>query len=125
LVVTAKGLKIRVSPASEREVRQGAPLRVALRPEKVQMTSSPVTEGGNRCTGTIKHIVYLGTVTHYYVTNEEGEAFVVYLQNQQTSHTCGPWRVGDTVHLSWKPERTLIVENGDEDGDSVETEECV
>jgi hypothetical protein len=30
-----------------------------------------------------------------------------------------------TVHLSWKPEHTLVVENGDEDGDSVETEECV
>jgi hypothetical protein len=70
------------------------------------MTSSPATEGGNRCTSTIKHTVYLGMVTHYYVTSEEGERFVVYLQNQQTSHTCGPWRGGDTVRPSWKPEHT-------------------
>ena len=123
LVVTAKGLKVRVSPASGREVRQGDRLHLALRPEKVHMTSSPVTEGDNTCAGTIRHVVYLGTVTHYYVSSAEGEAFVIYQQNQHASHTCGPWRVGDTVHLSWKPEHTLMVENIEEDSDAVATKE--
>jgi len=62
-------------------------------------------------------------VTHYYVTSEEDDAFVVYLQNQQASHTCGPLHVGDTVHLSWKPEHTLIVESNEEYSDIVRTKE--
>jgi spermidine/putrescine transport system ATP-binding protein len=123
LVVTAKGLKLWLSPTPDGEVRQGDHLHLALRPEKVHLTSSPARQEVNTCAGTIRHIVYLGTVTHYYVTSEEDEAFVVYLQNQQASHTCGPLHVGDTVHLSWKPEHTLIVESNEEYSDIVRTKE--
>jgi hypothetical protein len=73
----------------------------------------------------LKAIVYLGMVTHNHLTSEEGEAFVIYLQNKQTSQTCGPRRVGDTAHLSWKPEHTLIVENSEANRDRVATKESV
>jgi putative spermidine/putrescine transport system ATP-binding protein len=114
LVVTENGLKIWVSPAPEREVLRGDRLHLALRPEKVHLTWSQSAQEANTCAGTIKHIVYLGTVTHYYMTSEAGEAFVAYLQNHEAPHTCAPLRVGDTVHLSWKPEHTLILENDEE-----------
>jgi hypothetical protein len=51
--------------------------------------------------------------------------FVSYLESQQAAHACGPWRGGDTVHLPWKAEHTLMMENGEEDSDSVATEESV
>jgi spermidine/putrescine ABC transporter ATP-binding subunit len=117
LVVTAKGLKIWVCPAPERDVRQGDTLHLALRPEKVHITASPSRQEANTCTGIIGHIVYLGTVTHYYVTSDDGGAFVVYVQNQAASHISGLLRVGDTVHLSWRPEHTLIVEDDEPSSD--------
>jgi spermidine/putrescine ABC transporter ATP-binding subunit len=123
LVVTEKGLIIRVNLPPERDVRGGDMLQLALRPEKVDMASVPMTAEANTCTGKIKHIVYLGTVTHYYVTSEHGDAFVVYWQNQAASHTSGPLRVGDAIHLSWKPEHTLILENDDECSDVVAAKE--
>jgi hypothetical protein len=64
-------------------------------------------------------------VTHNHLTSEEGEAFVIYLRNQQPSQTCGPRRFGDTVHLSWKYEHTLIVESSEGNRDSVATKESV
>jgi spermidine/putrescine transport system ATP-binding protein len=118
LVVTEKGLTIRVAPPSAREVRKGDRLQLALRPEKVDITSVPAA-AANTCSGTLRHIVYLGTVTHYYVTSEDGEAFIVYWQNQAASHTSEPLRVGDTIHLAWKPEHTLMLENDDERSDFV------
>ena len=78
-----------------------------------------MTPQANTCTGTIRHIVYLGTVTHYYVTSEDGEAFVVYCQNQSASPACGSLCVGDAIYLSWKPEHTLMLENDTEPGDVV------
>jgi ABC-type Fe3+/spermidine/putrescine transport system ATPase subunit len=112
LAVTEKGLAIRVTPPSAREVRKGDRLQLALRPEKVDITSVPAA--ANTCSGTIRHIVYLGTATHYYVISEDGEAFIVYRQNQTAAHPSGPLRVGDTIHLAWKPEHTLMLENDDE-----------
>jgi ABC-type Fe3+/spermidine/putrescine transport system ATPase subunit len=97
--------------------------QLALRPEKVDMAAVPMTAEANTCTGKIKHIVYLGTVTHYYVTSEHGDAFVVYWQNQAASYTSGPLRVADAIHLSWKPEHTLILENDDECSDVVAAKE--
>jgi spermidine/putrescine ABC transporter ATP-binding subunit len=123
IVVTEKGLTIRVTLPPEREVHRGDRLQLALRPEKVDITSAPATTEGNICTGTIRHIVYLGTVTHYYVTSEDGETFVVYWQNQAASHTSGPLRVGDAIHLSWKPEHTLLLENDEERSDVVAAKE--
>jgi spermidine/putrescine ABC transporter ATP-binding subunit len=119
LVVTDKGLKIWVTGAPGRQVRKGDRLQLALRPEKVDISASPMTPKANTCTGTIRHIVYLGTVTHYYVTSETGEAFVIYCQNQAASPSCGPLRVGDAIHLSWKPEHTLMLENDAEPSDVV------
>ncbi|HEX9869393.1 MAG TPA: ABC transporter ATP-binding protein, partial [Candidatus Tectomicrobia bacterium] len=111
LVVTDKGLKLRVTCAPGRQVRKGDRLQLALRPEKVDISSSPMAAEANTCTGTIRHIVYLGTVTHYYVTSETGEAFVIFRQNQAASPSCGPLCVGDAIHLSWRPEHTLMLEN--------------
>jgi ABC-type Fe3+/spermidine/putrescine transport system ATPase subunit len=85
----------------------------------VDISSSPMMPEANTCTGRIRHIVYLGTVTHYYVTSETGEAFVIYRQNQAASPSCGPLCVGDAIHLSWKPEHTLMLENDAEPGDVV------
>jgi spermidine/putrescine transport system ATP-binding protein len=119
LVVTDKGLKLRVTGAPGRQVCTGDRLQLALRPEKVDISSSPMTPEANTCTGRIRHIVYLGTVTHYYVTSETGEEFVIYCQNQAASPSCGPLRVGNAIHLSWRPEHTLMLENDTEPGDVV------
>jgi ABC-type Fe3+/spermidine/putrescine transport system ATPase subunit len=114
----AFGLKMhKVPPATTRK-------KVADALKLVRLTNLPGIEGRYpHRAGTIGHIVYLGTVTHYYVDSAEGEAFVVYVQNQEGSHTCGLWRVGDTVHLSWKPEHTLIVEHDEERSDVIAAKE--
>ena len=59
---------------------------------------------------TIQHIVYLGTVTHFYTRTVQGEEVIAYVQNQELA--CGPhtFAVGAAVTLSWKPESVLVVE---------------
>ena len=101
-MVTDKSLEIRVTCAPGHQVCKGYRLQLARCPEKVDISSLPMTPQANACKGTIRHIVYLGTVTHYYVTSEDGEAFVIYCQNQAASPSCGPLCVGDMIHLSWK-----------------------
>jgi TOBE domain-containing protein len=106
-----------------RQVRRGDRLQLALRPGKIDMSPSPMAPGAGTSTGTIRHVVYLGTVPHYYVTSEAGEAFVIHCQSQAPSHPRRPLRVGDAIHLFWRPEHTLMLENNAEPSDLVAVKE--
>jgi len=110
MVRTTRGMPIWLKPPLRLQISVGDTLHLALRPEKVTMvpfgdTLMPYTQSA-----TIKHIVYLGTVTHYYTRTIHGEEIMSYAQNQDMGHGCGPVAVGDVMSLCWKPENLLILE---------------
>jgi spermidine/putrescine transport system ATP-binding protein len=92
-------VEIRVGP----EVRLGEHLTVAVRPERVGIAPPEAASAGSgtRLRGTVRQVVYLGTLTQYYVEVALGPTMVVHeLSGDRTAEL----REGDPVTLSWGAE---------------------
>jgi spermidine/putrescine transport system ATP-binding protein len=89
------------------DTRTGDPLRVAVRPERVQIGSagSRGTDGGSRLEGTIAQVVYLGMYTQFHVDTKAGVVVCHQLADDSVA-SLGP---GLEVGLSWAPEHTTVL----------------
>ena len=89
------------------DTRTGASLRVAVRPERVQIGSaaSPGVDGGSRLEGTIAQVVYLGMYTQFHVDTRAGRVVSHHLADDSVENF-GP---GLAVALSWEPEHTSVI----------------
>jgi spermidine/putrescine transport system ATP-binding protein len=87
--------------------RPGEPLRVAVRPERVQIgpVEGPARDGGSRLEGTIAEIVYLGMYTQFHVETRAGRVVCNRLADEPQS----PLQSGARVALSWEPEHTSVL----------------
>ena len=97
----------RVVVPMEGDVRAGASIRVAVRPERVQIgpAASSTPEGGSRLEGTIAEIVYLGMYTQFHVDTRAGRV----ISNRLADELLAPLEVGSHVALSWEPEHTSVL----------------
>jgi len=89
------------------ETRTGDLLRVAVRPERVQIApiGSPGLDGGSRLEGTIAQIVYLGMYTQFHVDTKAGRV-VCHHVGDDSIDGFGP---GSPGTLSWEPEHTSVL----------------
>jgi putative spermidine/putrescine transport system ATP-binding protein len=105
--------------------------RFTIRPEKIHMSetedggrrldgareaetpASPVSEQGSE-PGVVRDVVYVGMVTRYIVDLERGGELVVVQQNLETSSTQALEAQGKQVRLSWRPEHTYVIKEGDD-----------
>jgi spermidine/putrescine transport system ATP-binding protein len=110
LVLTESHMKLWVSPASNRKIRVGEILQLALRPEKIRLVPHRPSKEWNAYPATIAHIVYLSAVTHFYVQTELQEALIVSVQNHDSALAPSPLAIGDAAYVSWPPAETLILE---------------
>jgi spermidine/putrescine transport system ATP-binding protein len=85
----------------------GETLRVAVRPERVQIETAAGTllDGGSRVEGTVAEIVFLGMYTQFHVDTSAGRL---------VSHRVGdespkPLEPGTRVALSWEPEQASLL----------------
>ena len=85
----------------------GGTLRVAVRPERVQVNGVPA-EGGSQLHGTIAEVVYLGMYTQLHVDTEAGRM----LSHRLASEPADPHDPGTRVVLSWEPEHTSVLATG-------------
>jgi putative spermidine/putrescine transport system ATP-binding protein len=90
--------------------RDGGP--VTVRPEKIRMlVDGEVPPSGFACEpGTVREIVYLGSVTRYVVDLREGGSLVAVRQNIETSAHDSAAREGQPVRLAWRPEHAAAIE---------------
>jgi len=109
LLRTVHGMPIWFKPPLRQPLAVGDTVQLALRPEKVTMLPCDDTAMPYAPFATVQHIVYLGTVTHYYTRTMQGEEIIIYAQNQDMGHR-SPVAVGDVMSLSWKPEHLLVLE---------------
>jgi putative spermidine/putrescine transport system ATP-binding protein len=83
--------------------------RFTIRPEKIHMS-----ETGSGEAGVVRDVVYVGMVTRYIVDLERGGELVVVQQNLETSSQQALEAQGRQVRLSWRPEHTYVIKEGDD-----------
>ena len=89
------------------ETRAGDSIRVAVRPERVQIgpVDSPGVDGGSRLEGTIGQIVYLGMYTQFHVETKAGSVVCHHIGDDSLA----AYGTGGAVSLSWEPEHTAVL----------------
>jgi putative spermidine/putrescine transport system ATP-binding protein len=106
LFETDGGLKIRVVAADA-----GRAL-VALRPERVAITTAPPADAANGAAGVVEFVSYLGSILEYHVRLHSGERVRVQAPNIGAG---GPgFALGERVHLAWPAEAGLVLSDDDQ-----------
>lgn len=87
--------------------RPGDALRVAVRPERVQIgpAGRPVLDGGSRLEGTIAEIVFLGMYTQFHVDTRAGRL----VSHRLADESVASLQTGSGVALSWEPEQASLL----------------
>ena len=101
---------IGVSNLLERDGRH-----VTVRPEKIRILDDgeQPEPGAHVEEGTIGDVVYVGSVTRYFVDLARGDRLVVVRQNLEPAAHHAAAR-GRTVRLAWRPEQSVEIETGNE-----------
>jgi ABC-type Fe3+/spermidine/putrescine transport system ATPase subunit len=87
----------------------GTEVAVALRPEKVRISTQPLAEAPyNSVSGTIAEIAYLGDVSIYHVETISGPVVEATAANVLPS-TEQPFTWDDRVHLWWTPNCGVVL----------------
>jgi putrescine transport system ATP-binding protein len=86
----------------------GSQVAVAIRPEKVMISTTPVTGNHNTCKGIVKEIAYLGDLSIYHVRLESGKMVQAALPNLlRLSDRDVKW--DDEVYLYWRAENGVML----------------
>ncbi len=89
----------------------GAPVAVALRPEKVLLreSSGDLSSSTNSVSGVVAEIAYLGDISIYHIRTATGKILQAQLTNRNRVENPGPtW--DQPVHLSWHPSSGVVLE---------------
>jgi putrescine transport system ATP-binding protein len=84
-----------------------APVTVAIRPEKIEMSRSAPVSGENHVTGVVKEIAYMGDMSIYLVRLSSGRLVRVTIPNVERHDERIVW--DETVHLSWHPSSPVVL----------------
>ena len=92
-------------------LNNGSPIWVAVRPEKITISRTPVaSEGLNQLTGTVDDIAYTGNLSTYRVKTQPGDIVEVTHPNQSRSRgsqLIADWN--DTVYLHWTSADSVLL----------------
>ncbi|HSX21284.1 MAG TPA: ABC transporter ATP-binding protein, partial [Gaiellaceae bacterium] len=87
--------------------------RFTIRPEKIHMYEQSARSAEPGEPGRINDVVYVGMVTRYLVELDAGGELVVIRQNLETSSQEALEARGKRVRLSWRPEHTYVIKEGE------------
>lgn len=100
------GCELYVSHSTNAPV--GAQVKVAIRPEKVMIATSPPEYKRNATKGIVKDIGYLGDVSIYHVELESGKIVLATQPNLvRLAERAVTWE--DEVHLFWRAENSIVL----------------
>jgi spermidine/putrescine transport system ATP-binding protein len=97
----------RVVVPVETSVRGGDSLRVAVRPERVELGADgdPAPEGGSRLEGTVSEVVFLGMYTQLHVETSAGRV----VSHRLADESLAAVAPGSRVVVSWDAEHTSVL----------------
>lgn len=108
LVIESPGLLQPLKVTLQQSVLDNVPVYVALRPEKISLTSQVPADGYNYATGEVIHIAYLGDLSIYHVRLASGQVISAQLQNANRHREAVPsW--GEQVQLCWDAENCIVL----------------
>lgn len=84
------------------------PVTVAIRPERIDLTTTPTPDTANLLQGIIQDASYLGTTLQYTVQTDYPTPLIAHQQNtgmKDTHH----FQRDDTVYLQWAPENAIVL----------------
>ena len=87
----------------------GRTVTLAVRPERMRLTSSSGLGDDNHAQGSIEDIVFVGNDTQYFVRLNNGGQVMVREQNQTPLAAAPPIRVGQTIQVRWSPASTSLL----------------
>jgi spermidine/putrescine transport system ATP-binding protein len=87
----------------------GTSVTVAVRPEKIDISTSPPTSAVNVWSGRVVAGTFLGEQTEYRVRVEEGRDVVIRRQNLGLNGLNQQVALGALVYLSWAPDVSLVL----------------
>ena len=90
-------------------MRNGNTVFMSLRPEKIEISKTPMTGFSNALQGIVQSIVYHGRSTQYNVQLKNGEVIQVFEQNEEHF----PQEIidyDDSVYLYWQKENVVLLE---------------
>ena len=100
------GCELYVSHSTNAPV--GAQVKVAIRPEKVMIATSPPEYKRNATKGIVKDIGYLGDVSIYHVELESGKIVLATQPNLvRLAERAVTWE--DEVYLFWRAENSIVL----------------
>jgi len=100
------GKDLYISQASS--LPAGSSVSVAIRPEKVMLSTRSKAGKHNQAEGVVEDIGYLGDVSIYHVRLPSGKIVLATQPNiGRLVERAIQWE--DTVHLSWKPENGIVL----------------
>lgn len=103
------GLRFRIPVVNG--VAPGRAVRIAVRPEWHDVwRPDEVPPAENALPGVVRDVVYLGETVHVLVRLPEGADARVALRNEGQLIKPVPWRAGDQVAISWRPEDCQVLE---------------
>ncbi len=92
-------------------VRQGGEVRIAVRPEWMDLwRPGDVPPAENSLGGEVREVIYRGETIHVLVGLPDGEDLTVALRNEGQLSKPLPWRRGDAVTVGWLPEDCQVLE---------------
>jgi len=93
-------------------LRPGAAVRIAVRPEWMDVCATgEVPSGENAAGGTVRDVIYLGEMMHVIVTLRDGTDCTVAMRNEGQLIKPLPWKRGDAAAVAWLPEDCQILED--------------
>jgi putative spermidine/putrescine transport system ATP-binding protein len=92
--------------------------RCTVRPEKLRLLAedAPVPDGQLSEAGTVREVVYLGSVTRYVVALDRGGTLVAMRQNDESGDGAASEERGRRVRLAWGPQHMTAVDAGTDAG---------
>jgi ABC-type Fe3+/spermidine/putrescine transport system ATPase subunit len=103
-----------VAPVAGLQLVEGTLVLAAVRPERVSIRKGEIeaSDDESRLSGTVAQVVYLGTLSQFFVDTSAGRQFVVHELSTEGVDIVEP---GDPVTLTWPIEDTSILRVGSGD----------
>ena len=109
VLTTEPPLKIASIPNSDLSLN--TPVTVAIRPERFELKTTPLSDVPNFLPGVIQDESYLGTTLQYTVQTDYPTPLIAHQQNTGAKDT-HRFKRGDTVYLQWAPENAIVLKSG-------------
>jgi len=110
LVAMDLGQDERILAPAPATAQQGGTVTITVRPEKIKLAAGAVHGRASHVSGTVREVMYLGSMTQFIVDLRTGEPLTVHRLNDEVGGN--EVRAGQPVVLHWAADHSYVIGNG-------------